>query len=242
MALMRSLYRSLSGSGSSVYYAVVGNRILNGSGFKHQSSRSLFSLSPCNSPASSNRLCSDGRSPFRLIGSIRAFSQDVAPLPDIKDSEIKVALKNFIAADWGELPQSLIRDASGVLSKDSDDKAGKEALKNVFRAAVAAEEFIGTLETLKMAIDDLVGLSGENVKPLPEHYAQALRTAYDRYSKYLDSFGPNEVYLKKKVESELGRRMIHLKMRCGGLNSEWGKVTVLGTSGISGSYVEQRAS
>lgn len=62
------------------------------------------------------------------------------------------------------------------------------------------------------------------MKPLPEHYAQALRTAYDRYSKYLDSFGPNEVYLKKKVESELGRRMIHLKMRCGGLNSEWGKV------------------
>lgn len=106
-------------------------------------------------------LRTDGRSPFRLIGSIRAFSQDVAPLPDIKDSEIKVALKNFIAADWGELPQSLIRDASGVLSKDSDDKAGKEALKNVFRAAVAAEEFIGTLETLKMAIDDLVGLSGE---------------------------------------------------------------------------------
>lgn len=64
----------------------------------------------------------------------------------------------------------------------------------------------------------------QNVKPLPEHYAQALKTAYDRYSKYLDSFGPDEFYLKKKVESELGRRMIHLKMRCGGLNSEWGKV------------------
>lgn len=62
------------------------------------------------------------------------------------------------------------------------------------------------------------------MKPLPEHYSQALKTAYDRYCKYLDSFGPDELYLKKKVESELGRRMIHLKMRCGGLNADWGKV------------------
>ncbi|VVA99913.1 unnamed protein product [Arabis nemorensis] len=50
-----------------------------------------------------------------------------------------------------------------------------------------------------------------------------------------------EVYLKRKVEMELGTKMIHLKMRCSGLGSEWGKVTVLGTSGLSGSYVEQRS-
>ncbi|XP_057542247.1 succinate dehydrogenase subunit 5, mitochondrial [Amaranthus tricolor] len=225
MSLVRSLYRS----STSIRYL-----------FYHQTSRSFFGLSPCSSSTSLNSVSSDLRSPFgTAFGGLRAFSQDVAPMPDIKDSDIKAAFKNFIAADWGELPNSLIHDASKALSKDSDD-VGKEALKNVFRAAEASEEFIGTLETLKMAIDDLVGLSGENVKPLPEHYAQALKTAYDRYSKYLDSFGPHEFYLKKKVESELGRRMIHLKMRCGGLNSEWGKVTVLGTSGISGSYVEQR--
>ena len=106
-------------------------------------------------------LWTDLRSPFgTAFGGLRAFSQDVAPMPDIKDSDIKAAFKNFIAADWGELPNSLIHDASKALSKDSDD-VGKEALKNVFRAAEASEEFIGTLETLKMAIDDLVGLSGE---------------------------------------------------------------------------------
>lgn len=237
MALVRSLYRCSSTIRSSFY---LGNRILNGS----LSSRSFFSLSPSSSSSTTpfnHNLFPGCKSPFGLaIGSIRTFSQDVAPLPDIKDSEIKAVFKDFMAADWGDLPNSLIQKASKVLSKDSDDNAGKEAFKNVFRAAEASEEFIGTLENLKMAIDDLVGLSGENVKPLPEYYAQALNAAYDRYSKYLDSFGPDETYLKKKVETELGRRMIHLKMRCGGLDSEWGKVTVLGTSGISGSYVEQR--
>jgi Domain of unknown function (DUF4370) len=41
---------------------------------------------------------------------------------------------------------------------------------------------------------------------------------------YLDSFGPEETYLRKKVETELGTKMIHLKMRCTGIGSEWGKV------------------
>ncbi|XP_021773810.1 succinate dehydrogenase subunit 5, mitochondrial-like [Chenopodium quinoa] len=233
--MLRVAARRLSSLSSSSWRPVLSHH--------HQSSRSFFNLSPRSSSTPFYHISSsDRRSPFGLaFGSIRSFSKDVAPLPDIKDSEIKAVFKDFMAADWGELPSSLIKDAKKVLSKDSDDKVGKEALKSIFRAAEASEEFIGCLETFKMAIDDLVGMSGENVKPLPEHYAQALKTAYDRYSKYLDSFGPDEVYLKKKVESELGRRMIHLKMRCGGLDSQWGKVTVLGTSGISGSYVEQRA-
>jgi hypothetical protein len=41
---------------------------------------------------------------------------------------------------------------------------------------------------------------------------------------YLESFGPEENYLRKKVETELGTKMIHLKMRCSGIGSEWGKV------------------
>ncbi|KAL2940103.1 Succinate dehydrogenase subunit 5 mitochondrial [Bienertia sinuspersici] len=216
MALVRSLYRSSSSFRSSLYSTFLGNRILNDSVSNHQYSRSFFNLSSSSSSSPLNRIFSDKRSPFGMvIGSTRTFSQDVAPLPDIKDSEIKAVFKDFIAADWGELPDSLARNALQVLSKDSDDNFGKEALKNVFRAAEAAEEFIGILDTFKMSIDDLVGLSGENVKPLPEHYSQALQTAYNRYRKYLDSFGPDETYLKKKV-------------------------TVLGTSGISGSYVEQR--
>jgi len=95
------------------------------------------------------------------IGSIRTFSVDVAHYPDIKDPEIKRVFKDFMAADWGELPEGLISEALEVLSKPTDDSSAKEVLKNVLRAAEAVEEFTGTLETLKMALDDCVGLSGE---------------------------------------------------------------------------------
>ncbi|XWS14675.1 hypothetical protein CRYUN_Cryun35bG0029500 [Craigia yunnanensis] len=136
---------------------------------------------------------------------------------------------------------SVVQDAKKALSKDTDDKAGQEALKNVFCAAEAAEEFGGVLLSIKMELDDSVGVSGENVKPLSNELADALKTVYQRYTTYLDAFGPDETYLRKKVETELGSKMIYLKMRCSGLGSEWGKITVLGTSGLSGSYVEQRA-
>lgn len=64
----------------------------------------------------------------------------------------------------------------------------------------------------------------QNVKPLPDLFSKALLTAFQRYNAYLEAFGPDEAFLRKKVENELGTRMIHLKMRCGGLGSEWGKV------------------
>lgn len=59
---------------------------------------------------------------------------------------------------------------------------------------------------------------------MPKHMANALNTLFQRYNTYLNAFGPEEGYLKKKVETELGSRMIFLKMRCSGLNSDWGKV------------------
>lgn len=59
---------------------------------------------------------------------------------------------------------------------------------------------------------------------MPSDLQDALQAAYNRYMTYLDAFGPDETYLRKKVEMELGTKMIHLKMRCGGLGSEWGKV------------------
>ncbi|KAL7168636.1 hypothetical protein ACSBR2_038970 [Camellia fascicularis] len=127
------------------------------------------------------------------------------------------------------------------LSKNTDDKAAQEAVANVFHATEAVKEFSGMLMSLRMAIDDSTGLGGEDVKPLPEEFVNALRAVYQRYIAYLDAFGPNETYLRKKVETELGTKMIHLKMRCSGVGSEWGKVTVLGTSGLLGSYVEHRA-
>jgi len=82
-------------------------------------------------------------------------------LPAISDPEIESAFKDLLATSWNELPDSLIKEAEKAVSKATDDKAGQEALKNVFRAAEACEEFSGTLVTLRMALDDLCGLTGE---------------------------------------------------------------------------------
>lgn len=95
------------------------------------------------------------------IGCTRSFSEDVAHMPVIRDPEIQRAFKDLMAADWSELPASVIHDAKSVLSRNNDDKAGQEVLKNVFSAAEAAEEFIGIIMNIKMEIDDEIGLSGE---------------------------------------------------------------------------------
>ncbi|KAA0060875.1 succinate dehydrogenase subunit 5 [Cucumis melo var. makuwa] len=175
------------------------------------------------------------------VGHARYFSADVVSMPAIQDPKLNIVFKDLMAASWDKLPEPVIYEAKTALSGSTDDKAGKEIVENVFRAAVAAEEFGDILINLKMEIDDSIGLSGENVKPLSDELKKALHTVHDRYIAYLDSFGPEENYLRKKVETELGTKMIYLKMRCSGLGSEWGKVSVLGTSGLSGSYVEQRA-
>jgi hypothetical protein len=62
------------------------------------------------------------------------------------------------------------------------------------------------------------------VGPLPGYVEEAVKSAYHRYMTYLASFGPEEHHLRKKVETELGTKMIHLKMRCSGIGAEWGKV------------------
>ncbi|XP_064969917.1 succinate dehydrogenase subunit 5, mitochondrial-like isoform X4 [Musa acuminata AAA Group] len=171
----------------------------------------------------------------------RAFSSNISQLPVITDPDIEAAMKDLLAINWDEIPDSVISETKKALSKTTEDIAGQEALANVFRAAEASVEFSGVLVSLRMALDDLCGLSGENVGHLPEHLEDAIRASYKRYITYLDSFGPDETFLRKKVELELGTKMIHLKMRCSGIGSEWGKVTLLGTSGLSGSYVELRS-
>ncbi|XP_049355619.1 succinate dehydrogenase subunit 5, mitochondrial-like isoform X1 [Solanum verrucosum] len=231
LKLVQSLYRSVCRRSSDFSVSAAAAAAVN-----HHSHRGLhFSASP--------------RTPFRelrhplttAIGSTRSFSEDVAHMPDIEDLEIKRAFKDLMAASWDELPNAVVGDAENALTKSTDDKAGQEALINVFRAAEAVEEFTGILTSLKMEMDDAIGLSGENVKPMSKEFSEAFQTILQRYNTYLSAFGLEEVYLKKKVEMELGTKMIHLKMRCSGLDSEWGKVTVLGTSGLAGSYVEQRA-
>jgi len=69
----------------------------------------------------------------------------------------------------------------------------------------------------------------QNVRPLPEEIQDALRAAYKHYSNYLEAFGQEETYLRKKVEmgKAFGRQMIYIKMRCSGLDAEWGKVCIM---------------
>ncbi|KAF9599045.1 hypothetical protein IFM89_033390 [Coptis chinensis] len=141
-------------------------------------------------------------------------------MPVITDPHIKNPFKDLMAAS-----DAVIQDAKKALYKSTDDKSAQEVLANVFRAAEAVEQFGGILISLKMELDDTVGLSGENVQPLSDEFSNALRVAHERYSTYLGSFSPDETYLRKKVETELGAKMICLKMRCSGLGSEWGKVS-----------------
>lgn len=190
----------------------------------------------------------------------RGFSATATShLPVITDPEIKAVFKDLMALNWIEIPDSIVNETKKALSKTTDDMAGKEVLANVFRAAEASVEFGSTLVSLRMALDDLGGLTGEvcsflllqlalycrmkavvlrempsdyfdwfylqNVGNLPDGLDDALEAAYKRYVTYLDSFGPDEVYLRKKVETELGTKMIHIKMRCTGIGSEWGKVS-----------------
>ncbi|CAA0405459.1 unnamed protein product [Arabidopsis thaliana] len=239
MVLIKSLYRTAStasiatlwSSRSAASSHLLRNRFL--------STRGFFAVS---SSPPSNRTPIYMQYPCAMcIGQVRRFSEDVSHMLEMKNSDVLNAFKDLMAADWAELPSAVVHDAKSAISKNTEDEAGQEALKNMFRAAEAVEKFGGILTSIKMEIDDSIGMSGEGVKPLPNDITDALRIAYQRYVDYLDSFEPEEVYLKKKVEMELGTKMIHLKTRCSGLGSEWGKVTVLGTSGLSGSYVEQRA-
>ncbi|OVA15784.1 Protein of unknown function DUF4370 [Macleaya cordata] len=247
LGFLRLIYRSTCFR--SARFSAMGEQQQLCNGFRHYSSpsssqllRTFFSLSPASVSTYSRRISPEFGPSFTMgLGSRRAFSEDVTHLPTITDPELRSVFKDLMAMSWDNLPHAVIHDAKNALSKNTEDKIGKEILTNVFRAAVASEHFSGVLVSLRMEIDDSIGLSGENVRPLPNELADALRAAYERYTTYLDAFGPDETYLRKKVETELGTKMIHLKMRCSGLGSEWGKVTVLGTSGLSGSYVEHRA-
>ncbi|PON39589.1 Succinate dehydrogenase subunit 5, mitochondrial [Parasponia andersonii] len=235
---LRSVYRSVWCR--SYRMGTVNHQILR----HYYAGRTFFNFSiPPTSMASRHAFASsDCRSPLSMgLGSTRSYSEDVTHLPVIKDPGLHRAFKDLLAASWNELPDSLIYEVKTALSKNTDDEAGKEAVTNVFRAAEAVEKFGDIIMNFKMKLDDTIGMSGENVKPLSDEYVNALRTIFSRYTTYLDAFGPEETYLRKKVETELGSKMIYLKMRCGGIGSEWGKVTVLGTSGLAGSYVEQRA-
>ncbi|KAF9622492.1 hypothetical protein IFM89_031896 [Coptis chinensis] len=160
------------------------------------------------------------------IGSIRSFCEDVTYLPVIRDPNIENVFKDLMDTSWDDLSDAIIDDAKNALSKNTKDRTGREVLVDVFRAAEAVEEFGRILVTLRMEIDDFIGMSGEKIGPLPNEHEEALLEVHKRYEAYLDAFGPDEIYLQKKVETELGAKMNLLKMRCSFLDAEWGKVNI----------------
>lgn len=103
---------------------------------------------------------------------MRNFSEDLSHMPEMKDPDVLNAFKDLMAADWAQLPSAVVRDAKKAVSKTTDDKEGQESLKNVFRAAEAVEEFGGILTSIKMEIDDSIGMSGEvcNYFPCVLHF------------------------------------------------------------------------
>ncbi|CAI0558373.1 unnamed protein product [Linum tenue] len=133
MVALRSLYRAASCRSLIGFASVAGNQLLH-----HQSApRSLFTLSSATA------------------------SVDVAHLPEIKDPDVLCAFKDLMAASWDELDATVIHDVKNALPKNSDDKSGQEILKNIFQSAEAVEEFSGRVMSLKMELDDSIGMSGE---------------------------------------------------------------------------------
>ncbi|KAH7284600.1 hypothetical protein KP509_34G061800 [Ceratopteris richardii] len=172
---------------------------------------------------------------------MRLISTTISKFPEVADADVLHALRLLIAVKWTEIPDEAKDAVEAALSKQSSDTAGIEQLKNAWRAAEAVETFSGTLVSIRMALDDLTGFSGERVRPLPPLLQDALKSAFSRYKNYLAAFNADEFYLKKKVEVELGSLLVHLKQRCSGLGPEWGEISLVGTTGLSGSFIELRA-
>ncbi|KAL3648880.1 membrane anchor in succinate dehydrogenase complex [Castilleja foliolosa] len=154
-----------------------------------------------------NLLRPDCLQPFSMhLGGTQFFSEDVSHIPFMKDTKIERAFNDLMAANWDELPPPVVDSVTKALSKSTEDKTAHDALKNVFRAAEAIEEFTGIIMSLKMELTDVIGMSGENVKLLTEECSKALQMIFERYAAYLASFGPEKSYLTKKVEMELGTK------------------------------------
>lgn len=91
----------------------------------------------------------------------RTISFDSKLLPEITDPEIESAFKDLMATSWDHIPESVVSEAKKAVSKETSDTLGQKHLKGLFAAAEACEEFSGTLVSLRMALDDLGGITGE---------------------------------------------------------------------------------
>ncbi|GBG59466.1 hypothetical protein CBR_g38490 [Chara braunii] len=168
------------------------------------------------------------------------FTGSVTPPQDISP-EFRAALNALLGDDWVHISDETREMVEKTLRINSSDVAGKEHLQNAWRAARAVEIFCEKLGALRGALDEVAGASGDKVKNLPEDLENALEVATEKFHKYVSSFSDDELWLKKAVELAIGGMFVQIKQRCSNLGPEWGKVSLLATSGLSGSYIERRA-
>ena len=61
-----------------------------------------------------------------------------------------------------------------------------------------------------------------------------------QYLSQFDSSSASDSEIRKKVEADLGWKLLQIKMRVSDIGEDWGQIGVLGTSGLAGSYIEGR--
>ncbi|CAI7871278.1 unnamed protein product [Closterium sp. NIES-54] len=179
---------------------------------------------------------------FQRRGFAITATEDLVKLPRVSDPSALSTLKEALATGWVPCDSSVIAKIDKTI-KSTDDAVAREALSALKAAAEAVEVFGEKLELLRLELDELSGgkFGGEAVGKIPEDIKAALASALRRYSAYLEAFGAEEGWLQRKVKEELGGVLITVKQRCSGLEEEWNQISLLGTSGLSGSYIEQRA-
>ena len=89
------------------------------------------------------------------------MSTGIAHLPSISDPDILHALRQLMAVNWTEISDEAKDAVEAAVTKKTDDALGLEELKNAWRVAEAVEKFSGILVSLRMALDDYSGASGD---------------------------------------------------------------------------------
>eukprot|EP00270_Netrium_digitus_P020321 TRINITY_DN832_c0_g1_i3.p1 TRINITY_DN832_c0_g1~~TRINITY_DN832_c0_g1_i3.p1 ORF type:complete len:255 (-),score=41.42 TRINITY_DN832_c0_g1_i3:247-978(-) len=177
---------------------------------------------------------------FLPLRHTRSFSSDFFQLPALEDADQAKAFRALIAGNWLHIDGGVRKQVENTLKNIGSGEAA--ALQAAWASAVAVEAFAEKLENLRSNLTGLSGpkfTGGDRVNALPSDLEKALVSAFRRYSTYLESFGADEEWLKKKVQEELGGSLLTIKQRVAGLEPSWNQISLLGTSGLGGSYLEQ---
>ena len=97
-------------------------------------------------------------------------------------------------------------------------------LAAAFKSAAAVDEFSDIVRTVRLDVDQAVGISGSDTKPIDEDTLEALKVIVKKYNQYITSFDDSEKEIKKKVETDLGWQLLQLKQRVGYIGQDWGQV------------------